>query len=111
MKWHPSKNIYKTMQTCKKERTTALCEVKKCLVIVIMSDKENRNAPAGADKWRYSIYSAILFVIVSLPVTYKLTSNLYAGILTKSGCPSIIGVLLHATVFLVIIRLMMNFDI
>lgn len=40
---------------------------------------------------------AILFVIVSLPKTYELTSNLWGGI-TSNGRPSLAGIAIHGLV-------------
>jgi hypothetical protein len=68
-------------------------------------------AGTSADKWRYSLYSALVFLVLSLPLTYNATSMLYKGIRTQSGAPSYIGVVLHAIVFLLIVRLMMNLKI
>jgi uncharacterized BrkB/YihY/UPF0761 family membrane protein len=59
--------------------------------------------PNNFAKWRYSIYSTILFFILSLPLVYKLLKTV-----DKNGCPTIIGVTIHAIVFLLIIRGMME---
>ena len=50
-----------------------------------------------SDKWRYSLYSAIVFFIVSAS--------------SPSGSPKLVGVLLRAFVFMLIIRGMMELDI
>lgn len=67
--------------------------------------------PKNLEKWRYSLYSAIVFILLSLPITYKLTSHVIPAITTKNGCPSILGVVVHGVVFLLVIRLMMNLKI
>jgi hypothetical protein len=50
-----------------------------------------------------TIQSIIAFIIVSLPFTYKITNGLLGGIIGKlsdaSGCPTILGLLVHAVVF------------
>lgn len=75
------------------------------------NSKPPADAGTSADKWRYSLYSALVFLVLSLPLTYKATSMLYGGIRTQTGAPSYIGVVLHAIVFLLIVRLMMNLKI
>lgn len=66
------------------------------------------------DKWKYSLYSAIIFLLISSPYTYMLVNSLLGSVVTVSssaGCPTIVGLLLHALVFMLIIRGMMELDI
>ena len=66
------------------------------------------------DKWKYSLYSAIVFLLISSPYTYMLMNNLLGSVVAVSssaGCPTIVGLLLHALVFMLIIRGMMELDI
>jgi hypothetical protein len=60
-----------------------------------------------------TIQSIIVFIIVSLPFTYKLTNRLLGGIVGKladaSGCPTILGLIIHAIVFGLIIYCLMGF--
>jgi hypothetical protein len=63
--------------------------------------------PKNIDKWRYSLYSAILFFILSLPCVYNLTSYIIKTI-NDNGCPMILGILIHSVVFLLIVRVMME---
>lgn len=63
--------------------------------------------PVSFDKWKYSLYSAIVFLILSLPQVYKYTSLLF-NTTNKKGCPNFMGILLHSFVFLLIVRGMMN---
>ena len=54
----------------------------------------------------------ILFLVVSMPVTYKLTNTLLKGVCvlaSKNGCPTMCGILVHALVFLLLLRLSVNF--
>lgn len=69
------------------------------------------------DKWMYSAWAVVPFLLVSLPTTYMLTNKLLSplGLPTTSGkatmtsaCPSPLGLLLHALVFLLLVRLMMD---
>jgi hypothetical protein len=50
-----------------------------------------------------TVQSVILFLIISLPFTYMLTNRLLGGIIGKladaSGCPTTLGLFIHAIVF------------
>ena len=50
-----------------------------------------------------TIQSIIVFLIVSLPFTYKITNRFLSGILGKladpSGCPTPLGLFIHSIVF------------
>ncbi len=54
-----------------------------------------------------TIQSIIVFLLVSMPFTYKITNRLLGGIVGKladsSGCPTGIGLLIHSIVFGLII--------
>jgi len=57
-----------------------------------------------------SIQSALLFMVVANPITYRLTNMLFFKMVTKnnSGTPSLFGLLLHAVVFGLIAYLLMT---
>ena len=50
-----------------------------------------------------TIQSVLIFILVSLPITYKITNGLLGGIIGKladeSGCPTGLGIFVHAIVF------------
>ncbi len=60
-----------------------------------------------------TIQSIIIFIIVSLPFTYKLTNRLLGEIVGRladsSGCPTTMGLIIHAVVFGLIIYALMGF--
>ncbi len=60
-----------------------------------------------------TIQSIIIFIIISLPFTYRLTNRLLGGIIGKladaSGCPTTLGLIVHALVFGLIIYVLMGF--
>tara|TARA_Y100000816_G_scaffold239887_1_gene186336 strand:- start:229 stop:642 length:414 start_codon:yes stop_codon:yes gene_type:complete len=69
---------------------------------VVKKSKNNGN------KWLGALYVTILFLVVSMPVTYKFTNALLKGVCvlaSKNGCPTICGILVHALVFLLLLRL------
>lgn len=56
---------------------------------------------------------AVLFIIVSLPATYKLTDSLLKGVLGKlanGGCPTMTGIVVHGVVFSLLFRGLMEFN-
>lgn len=66
------------------------------------------------DKWKYTLYTTILFLIVVNPLTYKLVNMILgkiAKIADKSGCPTIVGMLVHAVVFTLLLRGLMELKI
>lgn len=64
------------------------------------------------DKWIVSVLSGLLFLLVSLPITYRLInyplSMIGISIANKEGCPNLLGVGIMAIVFLLIVRLLMR---
>ena len=77
-------------------------------------DEEEYEEYGSEDKWKYSLYSAIVFLLISSPYTYMLMNTIlgsFVSISSSSGCPTIVGLLLHAIVFMLIIRGMMELDI
>jgi hypothetical protein len=49
-------------------------------------------------KFTISLMSAAVFVLVALPATYKLTNSIIGGI-TQNGCPTLLGLAVHAGIF------------
>jgi hypothetical protein len=64
-----------------------------------------------SDKISATIQTLVVFIIVSLPATYKLTNGLFGlfglELAEPSGCPTLTGILVHALVFAVIIYILM----
>ena len=62
------------------------------------------------EKWMISLWSGLLFLIVASPFMYGFTGVIVGkiGIKTsENGCPYIIGLIIHAIVFAILIRIMM----
>lgn len=67
-------------------------------------------------KWKISALSAFIFTVLSLPETYALVHSIVHPLLgitvvDDKKCPTYAGVLLHALVFLVITKMLMDVDI
>jgi hypothetical protein len=60
------------------------------------------------DKISATIQTLVVFILVSLPSTYKLTNGIFGLELANlEGCPNITGILVHSVVFAVIIYILM----
>lgn len=59
-------------------------------------------------KWKISFFSALIFLLIVHPMTYKLTQTLLGDILGKiadvSGCPTNTGLALHTIVYILLVR-------
>ena len=62
-------------------------------------------------KWVYTLMTTLLFLLIAHPLTYQLTQSLLGGVFriaNKAGCPTMMGFLLHALVFTLLLRWMME---
>ena len=59
-------------------------------------------------KWKISIFSAFIFILVVNPYTYILTQKVLGGLLGKiaetNGCPTMRGLILHTIVYILLVR-------
>lgn len=64
------------------------------------------------DKWVIALLSGLLFLLVASPFMFNvmnsLTSSFGLTIADGSGCPNLGGLMLHAIVFMLIIRILMK---
>lgn len=70
--------------------------------------------PSNADKWRYTLYTTVLFLIISSPYTYKLVQSIIGKLIpicNRQGCPTASGLLVHALVFTLVLRVLMSMRI
>lgn len=50
-------------------------------------------------KFKFSLYSALLFFLIASPAMYTLTNSVIGGT-SVGGCPTAFGLVLHTIVFL-----------
>jgi hypothetical protein len=76
--------------------------------------KENQSL-ASYNKWKYTLYTTIIVLLIFNPFTYKLVNSLLSGLLGKiagsDGCPTLLGFAVHTIVFTLIVRLIMDLNI
>ena len=70
---------------------------------------------SSAQKWKYTLITTVIFLVVVHPMTYKLVNRLVGKLLfkvaSKAGCPTMAGLLLHAVVFTLALRYVMDLKI
>jgi len=69
----------------------------------------------SSDKWRFTLYTTVLLLLLFNPWMYlfvnKLVGHIVGTIANKEGCPTMLGFIVHAVVFTVLLRGLMNMNI
>lgn len=69
----------------------------------------------SSDKWRFTLYTVLVAVLIFNPWTYKLVNSLLSrflgSIANTAGCPTTLGLGVHVVVFTLIIRYLMDLHI
>ena len=67
------------------------------------------------NKWKISILSAFIFILVINPYTYIITQKILGGLFGKIadiyGCPTTIGLIIHTIVYILLVRGSMDLDL
>lgn len=63
-------------------------------------------------KVKFSLISTVVFVVLSNPMTYKLVSGVVGGraLASSKGCPTMMGIGVHAAVYTLVLLLLMKYD-
>lgn len=82
-------------------------------LVIIQKHQDDAGARVtGLDKFLISIIITIVFLIMSLPLVFKLTNKgtrlLGVKAVTDAGVPTVVGVIIHALIFFIVIRLLMQ---
>jgi hypothetical protein len=65
--------------------------------------------PSVPDKWRYTLYTTLVLLLLFNPWTFQFMSRLLGtAVANKDGCPTLLGFLVHALFFTLILRSMMD---
>ena len=71
--------------------------------------------PNNLEKWKFSLIGTFLVVILFNPTIFRLTQSILGNftgkISDKNGCPTVLGYLLHALVFTLLVRYSMEMNI
>tara|TARA_Y100000816_G_scaffold287141_1_gene269367 strand:- start:3764 stop:4042 length:279 start_codon:yes stop_codon:yes gene_type:complete len=87
------------------------CKMADCMKGDTHDTPPDLHKPTNGDKWRYTLYTTILFLIIVCPWTYKLVNAVLGGIVKicdKKGCPTAAGIIVHAVVFTLLLRCLMD---
>jgi hypothetical protein len=67
------------------------------------------------DKWRYTLYTTVVLLILFNPLMYKFMNKLLSSVVgqisDRAGCPTMLGFGIHAVIFTIILRLLMDMRI
>ena len=82
------------------------------VIIIDRNMEEKGMRVTNFDRWLISIIIATIFFILALPfifgMTNKVTKVVGLNTITENGTPSLLGVFIHAIIFLILIRLLMH---
>jgi hypothetical protein len=71
-------------------------------------------SPSSIQKWKISIFSAFIFLLVVNPYTYTLTNKIFSkfiGTVAINGCPTSVGLVLHTIVYILLVRYSMDLNL
>ena len=89
---------------------TALGILLHTLVFFLISYYSMRGPTPKGLKAKFSFYGALIFFLVSNPVTYQFVRSLIGpSVASAAGCPTLFGILLHALVYAGILTAAMYF--
>jgi hypothetical protein len=73
---------------------------------------DSAKTPSSALKWKISLLSGLIFLIVSAPLMYKLLDSvgrkMNVVICDEHGCPTPVGMAVTAVIFVLITRILMK---
>jgi hypothetical protein len=74
--------------------------------------KECEQLYNSADKWKVSVLSGFIFMLVSSPFLYQMLDKVGAvmniDIASSSGCPTFVGLFITTVLFVIIVRFLMQ---
>ena len=65
-------------------------------------------------KWKYTLLTTVIFLIIVHPKTYIFVQSILGNIIkiaSPKGCPTMMGLIVHAFVFTIILRYIMDLNI
>ena len=74
---------------------------------------ETKSSLSNYNKWKYTLITTFIFLVISNPVTYVFVNNTIGKLINiqvsdGTGCPTIAGMLVHAAIFTLILRIIMG---
>ncbi len=75
-------------------------------------DRKKYTKPTSLDKWRFSFIGGLIVIMVFNPISFSLMYKMFPNILLKvypTWCPTWTGYVLHTIVYILLVRLSMEF--
>jgi len=97
-----------------KEEHKCKCEEGNCENCENCEKCSKSKGGTNVDKWRYTLYTTVLFLLIVNPMTYRFVNMLLGKVVKiadNTGCPTPYGMLIHAFVFTLLLRGLMEFKI
>ncbi len=71
------------------------------------------SVPDSYDKWRWSVFIGLLFILVANPYSYRLTQNVLGSAvnIANFNAPAPTGIIIHCIIFILLVRLLMNYKV
>ncbi len=69
------------------------------LVFYLLSFLSMGNKVDEATKAKHALWGTVIFVLLSSPLMYTITGKVFGVGISSGGCPTLMGVLLHAIVY------------
>ena len=69
---------------------------------------------SSSQKWQITFFSAVIFLLIVNPFTYKLTNSIFRSLLgpiSVNGCPTFVGLALHTIVYILLVRYSMDLNL
>lgn len=81
-------------------------------VVVVKSSCDKMSGTSNLDKWIIAVLIGIIFAIIASPFMFRITNFFFKKLgfptVDSNGVPNLFGLVLHAGVFIVVIRLLMH---
>ena len=69
-------------------------------------------ALASSDKWRFTLYTVAILIVLFNNLAFKTVNSLLGGLIgsiaDKNGCPTMLGFAVHVVVFTLVLRYSMD---
>ena len=74
---------------------------------------EKESSLSNYNKWKYTLITTFIFLVISNPTTYVFVNSTIGKLInikvsSSTGCPTIAGMLIHAVIFTLILRVIMG---
>lgn len=80
--------------------------------VVVKSSCDKMSGTSNLDKWIIAVLIGIIFAIIASPFLFRLTNWFFNKLgfptVDANGVPNLFGIVLHAVIFIIVIRVLMH---